>query len=395
MNTLETRSSKALSDYRAGRFADAIALQIEIVNEVVGDDATWIDAAKHLCLFLFSSNQHEACIPLLERILTLNPRDFESMENLGVILSRTGRYKEAIVHLDKATRGGDPRPNLYDALAHAYAKVGNTIKAVRYGEKSLILKNEESGANAPVFPLTHRAINPFDPTNPERNLISFSLWGEGRRYTDGALRNARLAPDIYPGWTCRFYCDDSVPSDVLQELKDLGGDVVMKERPETFYEGLFWRFEVMSESGVDRFIVRDCDSVINVRERVAVDEWLGSNRHFHVMRDYYSHTELILAGMWGGIGTIFPPFQEIFEQFAPATGPTATYDQLFLREMVWPTVKQSVLTHDRYFRCLGAKPFPTVGTLPPDRHVGQNEFVLQSRESHREVDSEELVIMPA
>ena len=43
--------------------------------------------------------------------------------------------------------------------------------------------------------------------------------------------------------------------------------------------------------------VRDADSVVNVREKVAVEEWLASTRHFHLMRDHYDHSELVLAGM--------------------------------------------------------------------------------------------------
>jgi len=38
-------------------------------------------------------------------------------------------------------------------------------------------------------------------------VISMSLYGSGRRYTMGAVRNAQLAPVIYPGWTLRFYCE--------------------------------------------------------------------------------------------------------------------------------------------------------------------------------------------
>ena len=38
-----------------------------------------------------------------------------------------------------------------------------------------------------------------------------SLYGSGRRYTMGAVRNAQLAPVIYPLWTLRFYCESSSP----------------------------------------------------------------------------------------------------------------------------------------------------------------------------------------
>jgi len=34
-----------------------------------------------------------------------------------------------------------------------------------------------------------------------------TLYGSGRPYTMGAVRNAQLAPVTYPGWTLRFYCE--------------------------------------------------------------------------------------------------------------------------------------------------------------------------------------------
>jgi hypothetical protein len=45
---------------------------------------------------------------------------------------------------------------------------------------------------------------------------------------------------------------------------------------------------------------RDAGSVINMKEPAAVDARLDSDRHFHVPRDYYSHKDLMLAGMWSG-----------------------------------------------------------------------------------------------
>ena len=55
-----------------------------------------------------------------------------------------------------------------------------------------------------------------------KKIISFSLWGQNPFYFKGAIENAKLQPEIYPGWTCRFYVDDTVPGDAIKELEDLG-----------------------------------------------------------------------------------------------------------------------------------------------------------------------------
>jgi hypothetical protein len=47
-----------------------------------------------------------------------------------------------------------------------------------------------------------------------------------------------------------------------------------------------------------------------------------------------------------------------------------TADQEFLREALWPSIRQSVLTHDSQFAFGEACDFPAAGRLPPDCWVG-------------------------
>jgi hypothetical protein len=293
---------------------DAIKAQAAIINEVSRDNDRWIPAAKHLCLFFFGAGDYPSCVPILRRVLELKPNDIEALENLGVIYKRIGEHRAAIHFLQKAHEVAPDRFNLHDALAHAYSAIGELENAIKHGERSLHLKDIEVSKKGRLFPVSKKP-KPFNGNDPKRNIISFSFWGSHPKYLHGAMRNAQLAPDLYPGWTCRFYCDESVPGAFREKLKALGAEVVMRPTPKTFYDGLLWRFEVMSDTSLDRFLVRDADSVINVRERVAVDEWLQSDRHFHLMRDYFPHTELILAGMWGGVTGIFPLQEELLSDF--------------------------------------------------------------------------------
>jgi len=67
-------------------------------------------------------------------------------------------------------------------------------------------------------------------------VISMSLYGAARRYTMGAVRNAQLAPVIYPGWSLRFYCKSS---------KQQNG--VVPERLPTFLVNYFLLLRFSSE----------------------------------------------------------------------------------------------------------------------------------------------------
>lgn len=140
---------------------------------------------------------------------------------------------------------------------------------------------------------------------------------------------------------------------------------------------LLWRFEVASDPGVRRFLCRDANSILTVKERVAVDAWLASNRPFHVMRDYYAHTDLILVGLWRGVGGILPPVATLLTAYRGWRIEHDHVDQDLLAETVWPIIRNHVLIHDSVFTpCLGSVAFPPFGHLPPNMHFGQNAFLL-------------------
>jgi hypothetical protein len=63
-----------------------------------------------------------------------------------------------------------------------------------------------------------------------KKIISFSLWGDNPKYTIGAIRNAELTPIIYPGWVSRFYCGESVPTDIIKTLISLLDSILFISR---------------------------------------------------------------------------------------------------------------------------------------------------------------------
>ena len=62
---------------------------------------------------------------------------------------------------------------------------------------------------------------------------------------------------------------------------------------------MMWRFTACDDEDVECFISRDTDSRLSLREKEAVDEWLESDKNFHIMRDHPYHVTAIMGGMWG------------------------------------------------------------------------------------------------
>ena len=207
-------------------------------------------------------------------------------------------------------------------------------------------------------------------------MIAFSIWGSNPRYLRGALRNALLIPDLYPGWQARFHLDTTVPLEFKELLQSLGAEVRLMHAGQTMRQKLCWRFQVANDPAVGRFLVRDCDSVVNQREVAAVQQWLASERWFHVMRDWWSHTDPILAGLWGGVAGVLPDLTALLSTYRPPAKETANVDQWFLRDLLWGSIRPLALVHDRCFRNEGSVPWPDPDPVG-NRHVGQNEFGAQ------------------
>jgi hypothetical protein len=186
-----------------------------------------------------------------------------------------------------------------------------------------------------------------------KKIISFSLWGNNPIYTIGAIRNAELSPIIYPNWICRFYIGKSTNIEIVEKLKQFSHVEVVEMEVDGDWTGMFWRFYPASEEDVDVMISRDCDSRLSEREKLAVDEWLTSDKGFHIMRDHPYHNTAILGGMWGSKKEVLPQMKKLIDEYIK--GSFWQVDQNFLREKIYPLVKDNSLVHDEFFE---KKSFP-------------------------------------
>ena len=116
-----------------------------------------------------------------------------------------------------------------------------------------------------------------------KKIISFSLWGDNPKYTIGAIENAKLAQEIYPDWFSYFFVSSSVSEDIQNQLLSIPNVVLFYKDHPGDWSGMFWRFETSYDLEVDISIFRDTDSRLSLREKYAVDEWIQSDKTFHIM----------------------------------------------------------------------------------------------------------------
>lgn len=198
-----------------------------------------------------------------------------------------------------------------------------------------------------------------------KKVIAFSLWGPSLKYSIGAIKNAKLAAELFPDWECWFYFPTGEDMRNMDALVHAG--VVLMGMPNASvidsgspgdWRMMFDRFKPALDPTVDVFISRDCDSRLSLREKEAVDEWLASPKGFHIMRDHPWHGAKILGGMWGMKRDCLPEFGQLLSAWK-AEDRWQT-DQDFLASEIYPRVVNNALVHDPFFDIPieDAQPFP-------------------------------------
>lgn len=166
-------------------------------------------------------------------------------------------------------------------------------------------------------------------------IISMSVWGEDPRYIIGAKRQIELAKEFYPDWIVRLYLDD--PSN----FKDIPNLDIVEVRDKSY--GMYWRFNALFEDNV--CMVRDSDSRITVREAMAVEDWMNSSKKFHTFKDHDAHYEFPIIGCAFGYKGKLPLDIKDKMQYYIENYPIYLGDQFFLRDIVWPMVKDDSIIH--------------------------------------------------
>jgi len=198
-----------------------------------------------------------------------------------------------------------------------------------------------------------------------RGLVTFTLFGDEPLYTVGALKNVDIWDDSPFDVVCRFYCGKTVPAEVKRGLELKGTQVIeVVDYPED-QTATFWRYDAFRDSSYDYYLSRDVDSRPYEREFYAIDEFLKSDKSFHIIRDHPFHGVPILAGLFGLKSEVrdlvagFVPFQ-IPEDFYTHVNKVQTaehflsndfyqVDQWWLRLRLYPALENHILAHDGFF----------------------------------------------
>lgn len=143
-----------------------------------------------------------------------------------------------------------------------------------------------------------------------QRVVSYSIYGSDPIYLRIIEENLANIRTYYPGFSARFYYDNSVNESMRCHLEctypslvdfcntnrfassDIMSQLDLDEANFAFIDlsymhKMMWRFLPLGDSFVDVVLSRDTDSFVTQREADAVNEWLASSSNVaHIMRGY-------------------------------------------------------------------------------------------------------------
>jgi tetratricopeptide (TPR) repeat protein len=335
------------------------ATQASTPAQEPSQEQLWVDAAVQRMRALQAQERYQDALDICLQIARAHPKMPGGWSSAAINCAGLQRWQDTVRYGQTALGYGANTVELYDALAHASYQLGQLNEARRHGLRALGMR-ERQFSGEPVMALAPGPLPPPPSAQTrERNVIAFSLFGGDSKYCEPAVLNVQEQPQVYPNWVCRFYVDGSVPEHVIARLRAGGGQIVPVTSAQAQWPGPMWRFLALDDPQAHRILLRDADSVISQREAAAVEQWVASGKRFHMMRDDGSHTELILAGLWGVVAGCLPPVEKLMERFMSAPLESGHFaDQYFLQQYVWPYARASLMQHDSVFGFMDAEPFP-------------------------------------
>jgi len=199
----------------------------------------------------------------------------------------------------------------------------------------------------------------FDNQNPSGQGVEIQSESSFSWYLEGALHNIQGARLYYPDWIVRIYVfglSETVEALLLESSNNAELVRCRASSPLNISSSrkMTARFLSYDDPDTMYMISRDLDSRFNPRELFAVNEWISSGAHFHVMRDHDQHDVPVLGGMFGirrGALTGKVPSMTDLLSSAFAQEPNGITgmrgeDQSFLAKYVWPLVSSNTITHD-------------------------------------------------
>ena len=197
-------------------------------------------------------------------------------------------------------------------------------------------------------------------------VFSFSLFGSGEKYWHGMYKNIELIESQFPDWKIYIWIGDGVSEDVILYLNDRKSVKLIPTRQSGLIN-MSYRFFSIDFEEVEVMCVRDADSRITPRDAACIEDFINSEKLFHIIRDHPNHHHTIMGGMWGiKKGLLNGGLQKAFDLWRQSHTATEFWNDMdFLREFFYPRCLPYSMIHDE-LQHLEPKEWHTPFRIPLD-----------------------------
>lgn len=242
----------------------------------------------------YSKQEISSALKYAKKAHYLDPQEITHLSDAATCCIHLAKWKDAIKYSLQILKIDNQYLNAFDALAHAYYCINELDKSRYYGLKAIYQRDCMVVLKNTTLPnLIKKKQTGY------KKIIAFSLFGDNPYYLEPAILNCLIQKKLLPDWVCRFYIDNSVPDFIKKRILLAGGEIIKVSSKLKAIPATMWRFLAIDDPNASAVLCRDADSVISHREVKLINQWLQSDKKFHAIRDAGSHTELLLAGLWG------------------------------------------------------------------------------------------------
>lgn len=218
-----------------------------------------------------------------------------------------------------------------------------------------------------------------------KKVFSFSLYGSAEKYWHGMYKNIELIHQQFPEWFIYIWIGEGVPEDVILQLSD-SKNVQLISTNESGHINMSYRFFSIDYPEVEIMCVRDADSRITARDAACIEDFVNSDKLFHIIRDHPNHHHCIMGGIWGVKKQFMNVnLQLVFKQWKQRNSATEFWNDMdFLRSTFYPHCIPHSMIHDE-LQQLEPQEYHTPFRIPLDNQkqhfIGQvYEFDSEGKE---------------
>jgi GR25 family glycosyltransferase involved in LPS biosynthesis len=188
-----------------------------------------------------------------------------------------------------------------------------------------------------------------------KKVISYCIYGNNIKYLNGLLKNITIINNKLPDFFIYIYCGCDINQEIIDKCRSFNNiNLIQTDIQDS--ELMSYRMLPITYNDISICFSRDVDSPITDRDIWTMNDFINSNKLFHIVRDHYWHKNKIMGGIYGIKKELKINIYDEFNKWKKDNNITKFYygtDERFLQEYLYPLIIPYALIHSNIVGYLG------------------------------------------